>query len=284
MTDGTTESSFFKQQQVSQSLEPIGEAMEVQPRILFPSTQPILEPELFDETNGTTVLSTRVENPVSTNHGEQRATTGASVAAEQLSHGDNGSPAVLLRLASSHPGYANSAAATVGGNNVQPDKGVTNTTVDSKSNRVLSGAPTGKGSAVEKKRPREDEDLATVSHLYTPIYYDDGKFNFSNPDGIVAIARPLFQEYRTGQIDGPVKPFPTSGPMGGPVRLRVTEVRWALEEEKQFGGRGSKPRIAYDLLSMGSTTVTDKKGNGELVSKLWIPPRRKQEKGETITH
>lgn len=279
--------------------QPNGQAMEVvtkptQCRIHLPNTQPIFESQVFDEQPCPTVLSTGVENTFSSHNADTGAHPGTDVRTD-LVNGDDGQqqPAVLLRSASVHPGYGvvNGSAIVFGGTTANATADgpavpawAANSVNDAKPNRVLSGTPAGKGPVVEKKRPREDEDLASVSHLYTPIYYDGGQFNFSNPDGIVAVARPLFQELRSGQIVGPVYPFPVTGPMGANVRLRLTEVRWALEEEKQFGGRGSKPRIAYDLLSMGSTTITDRKGSGELVSKLWIPPRRKQEKGEPVTH
>ncbi len=149
-----------------------------------------------------------------------------------------------------------------------------------KRERSTSVTTSGKLTSAAEQHPQSVSGTE-MSDVFMPIYHSDGTFNFGNPDAILASARPLFQGLRSGKIADPIIAFPEVGPMGGPVRLRISEVRWALEERTVIG-KGSKPRVIYDLLSMGSTSVSDRKG-GDLVDKLWIPPRRKIERGEHVT-
>lgn len=144
---------------------------------------------------------------------------------------------------------------------------------------VADGTKT-KGANVPVKRVRTGDEVGPgedLSDMRCPIYFENGMFNFSNADAIQATAGCMFKKIRTCKFDAePIFDFPELGPKGGPTRLRVCQVRWAIEERQVFGGPSerypnSKPRVSYKLLCMGNTSVGSGV-KGSLVDGLWVPP------------
>lgn len=126
--------------------------------------------------------------------------------------------------------------------------------------------------------PNLDDTATEVFAMEQPeriTAFTDGTYDFTDPDMLEAAGLQHFLNFKRFCGQSPIFPLTPRAEGGEPVRIRVTGIKWVVENRKIVGEHSKRPRVMYNAIVYGNTGIVDPDRSSQYgspnISGLYVP-------------